>query len=195
MRRCGPRCCAAPRRPKTPAPRAQSANRSPDSPPATPRCPAGRSRPASSLRASPAAAACTDAAALLRCAAASDDAHDACPTRKPFSSDFSLATGHRPAGRSRPTFVLRPSPATSRGVVARHVVIAPCGTPHRVARSSLSRPAVCKDAARAVAPRHGVPRSPRRVPSSQIVLPILRRQRVAARPADLAPRLLCVRRP
>ena len=63
LERCGPRCCAAPRRPKMPAPRAQF---TPDSPRATPRCPAGSSRPTCSLRPSPAVAVCTDAAAPMR---------------------------------------------------------------------------------------------------------------------------------
>ena len=66
------------------AARAQFSNRPPDSRPATHRCPAGCSRPTSSLRQSPAAAVCTDAAALLRLGAAPEDARDACPNRKPF---------------------------------------------------------------------------------------------------------------
>ena len=66
------RCCAAPRRPNMPATRAQIANHSSDSPLATLRC---------------------------------------------------------PAGRSRLTSALRPSPAVSRGVVARDVVISPCAAP------------------------------------------------------------------
>ena len=42
VQRCGPRRCAAPRRPKLPAPPAKFASLSLDSPPATPCCPAGR---------------------------------------------------------------------------------------------------------------------------------------------------------
>ena len=42
---CGLRCCAAPLLPKPPAPLARFANRSPDSPPARPRCLAGRPAP------------------------------------------------------------------------------------------------------------------------------------------------------
>ena len=46
-RRRGPRCCAALSCPKLLLPRAQVANHSSDSPPATPRCPAARRRPTS----------------------------------------------------------------------------------------------------------------------------------------------------
>ena len=72
LRRVGVRCCAAPRRPNMPATRAHIASHSSDSPLATLRC---------------------------------------------------------PAGRSRLTPALRPSPAVSRGVVARDVVISPCAAP------------------------------------------------------------------
>ena len=88
-----------------PAPRGQVANRSPDSPPAAPRCSAGRSRPTYSLRPSPVVVVGADAAALLRRASASEDAGDACPIRK-LSPDVSPATPCCPVGRSRPTCCL-----------------------------------------------------------------------------------------
>ena len=261
------RCCASPRRSQMPAMRAQVADRSHDSPLATPRCPAGRSRPSSALRPSPRRRGALLRATLrsrrlachitllarlapdrrfakmrsaaLRRAAASEYALGACPSHKslarfsagnaslpgPTSAsprprrrlaqmrrhcwaalrrpkmpatrahiastfpDSPLATPCCPAGRSRPTFALRPSPAASRGGAARDDAISPASTSHGVVRASRSGPAVCKDAARVVAPRHGVRRFWRRVPKSETVLPILHRQRLAAGPAALTPRL------
>ena len=70
-----------------------------------------------------------------------------------------------------------------------------CAECHATSRCSRSGLVACTYAASAVTPLHGVRRRPRRVPNSQTVLPIPRRQRLAARPAARAPRLLCVRRP
>ena len=100
-----------------------------------------------------------------------------------------------PPGLSCPTSSLRPSPAASQGAVALDVATSPRAMPHCVARASHSDPAACEDAARVVAPHRGVRRCPRRSPNSRTILPILRRQRLVARPAALAPQLLCVRRP
>ena len=58
LRRCGPSCRSAPRRANTPALPAQFADRSPDSSPATPRCPVGRSCARSSCIRQAAAGAC-----------------------------------------------------------------------------------------------------------------------------------------
>ena len=79
------------------------------------RCDLAVRRPTSSLLPSPAAAARVDAAALLRLAAAFADARDACPSR---SHDSPLATPRCPAGRSRPSSALRPSPRR-RGALFR----------------------------------------------------------------------------
>ena len=145
------------------------------------RCDLAVRRPTSSLLPSPAAAARVDAAALLRLAAAFADARDACPSRRPFSR-FSACNASLPGGPISPLVCFAPVAAASRGVVARDAAISPACMPHHVARASCSGPAVCKDAFRGVAPRRGVRICPRRVPESQIVSPILRRQRLAARP-------------
>ena len=249
LQRCGPRCRAAPRRPMMPARRALFARRSPDSPPATPCCTAGRPRPTSSLRPWPAAS--RGAFVILPRAMPHRVARAACSNHKTFSR---LSTGnallsgrslsphvcvascvrrpqriwpgglqrcgprccavprrpkipamrvqfanHAPAlppatprclpGRPRPTSSVRLSPAAYRGLVARGVAISPCAMPHRVIGAPRSGPAVCKDAARAVAPRRGVRRCPHSVFKSQTILPIPRWQRLVARLVALALRL------
>ena len=100
------------------------------------------------------------------------------------SLDYLLATPRCPAG---------PLPHAFFASVACGLTVRSCAgrcdisvrLAHRVARDDCSRLAPCKHAARAVAPRRGFQSCPRRVPNSQTVLPILRRQRLAARPATL----------
>ena len=136
--RCGPRCCAALGRPKLPASRALFANRFPDSPPATPRCPAGRSGPKSLLASITLGVTGRSCArrcdrvvrlATLRCSSVSlrscgvqkcDPRCCAAPRRPKFprclidsqqsrSPDPSPSTPPCPADRSRPTSLLRPA--------------------------------------------------------------------------------------
>ena len=185
---CQPRCCAAPRRPKLPAPRASIANGSLKSPPAAPPCPAGRPpppapSPAASRRLVAHYVVISPRALLRRVARAPRCGFSAC-------KDAARAVAPR------------------RGVQM-------CTLPDCVARSSRNGPLTCTDAARVVAPRRGmranvahrslypppatppfpgphvaqrrgVHRCPRRAPKSQTVLLILRRERLAAQRAALA---------
>ena len=87
------------------------------------------------------------------------------------------------------------SPMALQCVIARGVVSSPCALPPRIARSSRSGLAACKDAACAVAP---VPRLPKMLaPSANVanVLPDFLRATPRCPAGRLAPRLLRARRP
>ena len=170
-----------------PALLAQLANRSPDSPPASfaarPEALASRfhcgRRPRRRL--------CKDAA--RSCAPPQRPQITACApnlqTVLPIFLRQRLAA--RPSSLApRSLCVCRPR---RHGALARDGAISPCTMPHCLARASHSDPAASEDAACAV----GFQRCSRFSPKSPAVLPILRRQRLVARPAALALRLRCVR--
>ena len=181
----GPRWCNAPRRPNLHALRAKFANVSPDffagnvSLPglhiATLRC----SRV--SLRSF---AACSDAAH----GAAPRRSVESCPRRVPIRKlfcPFSAGSASLPGRPPCLASLSRPSPAASLCAVAHDVVISPCALRHRVVCESCSGIAPCKDPAHLVAPRRGVKYLPAPRAKFAAVVPILRRQRLVARPAAL----------
>ena len=127
--------------------------------------------------------------ALLRHAVASKAARAACQIPKLFSR-FSAGNALLPGRPPCPTSSSHPPPAASRRAAPDDAVSSPRALPHSVARASRSRRAPCKDAARAAELRRSFQSCPRRVPNSQTVLPILRRQRLVARPSAL-PQVFC----
>ena len=131
--------------------------------------------------------------ALLRRAAAPKAARASCQICKPFSR-FSAGKASLLGRAPCPTSVSRPSPVASRCAAAHAAVTSPCALPHCVSRASRSGLAACENAGRVVAPHHGAPSCLRRVPTSQIALLILRRQRLPARPAA-PPHVLCALSP